>query len=206
LKGFHLNVQQQEMDNSKKPSSLTFIFVATLVCLFIGFVAVLLVYRNPGRGDTGQDFALPTPIPNRAAVDNPAPEFTARSMDGSTISLRDFEGRVVIVNFWTTWCPSCVAELPVLQEVDQRYSDQEVVVLAVDIGERESDVRRFLDDNDLDLTVLLDRSEEIAYAYNIRSIPTAIIVDPYGEIDAVHLGAASASQLDEYITAAMGDR
>jgi peroxiredoxin len=197
---------QQETDNSKKLSSLTYIFIATLVCLFIGFVAVLLIYRNPGRGSAGNVSVLPTPIPNRAAVGSPAPEFTARSMDGRAVSLSDFEGRVMIVDFWTTWCPSCVEELPVLQEVDRRYSNQEVVVLAVDIGESEAEVRRFLNDNDLDLTVLLDSTEQIAAVYNIRSIPTTFIVDPSGKIDAVHFGSVSASQLDQYISAAMGYR
>ncbi len=199
-------MQQQEMDNSKKPSSLTYIFIGTLLCLFIGFVAVLLIYRNPGHGSAGNVSVLPTPIPNRTAVGSPAPNFTARSMDGRTVSLGDFEGRVVIVDFWTTWCPSCVAELPVLQEVGRRYSDKEVVVLAVDIGESEADVRRFLSDNNLDLTVLLDSTEQIAIVYNIRSIPTTFVVDPYGKIDAVHFGSASASRLDEYISAALGYR
>ncbi len=197
---------QQEIGNTKRPSSLTGIFIATLVCLFGGFVVVLLMYRNPGQVNRGFSSALPTPIPDLAAGGNPAPRFTAQSVDGRTVSLADYRGQVVIVNFWTTWCPACVDELPVLQDVHRRYAGQGVVVLAVDIGESQADVQRYLDANDLDVTVLLDSSEQIAAVYGIRSIPTTYIVDSQGETDAVHYGSASAAQLDQYIRAANGPR
>ncbi|MBN1119815.1 MAG: TlpA family protein disulfide reductase [Anaerolineae bacterium] len=193
------------MDNTKKPSSLTGIFIATLVCLFGGFIVILLMYRNPGGGQ-GFSSVLPTPIPDSAASGNPAPQFTAQSVDGRTVNLSDYRGQVVIVNFWTTWCPSCVDEMPVLQDVHRRYADQGVVVLAVDIGESKSEVQRYLSANDLDLTVLLDSREQIAAAYSIRSIPTTYIIDPQGEIDDVHFGSLSAAQFEQYISAASGSR
>jgi peroxiredoxin len=192
---------QQEMNNTKRPSSLIGIFIATLVCLFGGFIVILLMYRNPGGISQGFSSVLPTPIPDLAASGNPAPDFTAQSVDGRTVSLGDYRGQVVIVNFWTTWCPACVEEMPVLQDVHRRYADRGVVVLAVDIGESKSEVQRYLNANDLDLTVLLDSREQIAAIYNIRSIPTTYIIDPQGEIDDMHYGSASAAQLDQYINA-----
>ena len=75
----------------------------------------------------------------------PAPDFTLESLDGGEISLSDFRGKTVIIDFWATWCPPCVRTLPTMSDVAAEYKDRGVEFFAVDIGETPDEVRAFLE-------------------------------------------------------------
>jgi peroxiredoxin len=131
-----------------------------------------------------------------------APDFTLRSLDGKDVSLADFRGRPVLLNFWATWCGPCRQEILFLQEVseDSEWKARGLMVLAVNLGESAATVRGFVNDNGLTFTVLLDSSDEAGAQYNARYIPTTYFIDKDGIIRYIKIGAfATKSDIDRSI-------
>ena len=127
--------------------------------------------------------------PSSAQVGEPAPDFELQNLDGQTVSLGNLRGKPVLINFWKTTCPSCVSEMPYIQEIYEEWSDQGLLVLAINIGEGSSKVEEFMQGNNLSFTVLLDTRQDIAYKYNFRYIPTTFFIDKDGIIQDKIIGA-----------------
>ncbi|MFP4173419.1 MAG: redoxin domain-containing protein [Candidatus Hydrogenedentota bacterium] len=121
-----------------------------------------------------------------------APDFSLELLDGSTMTLSDHEGGVVVLDFWATWCPPCVRAMPILQTVMNDYADQGVAVYAVNLRETTEQVEQFLTNHGLDLPVAMDRDGAVAGEYLIRAVPTTVIVDREGVVAEVHVGAGPA--------------
>jgi peroxiredoxin len=138
--------------------------------------------------------APPAPTPAQGPqVDKLAPDFKLQSLDGQTVSLGDFRGKPVLLNFWATWCPPCRFEMPFIQEIyeNKEWSGKGLVILAIDIGENPSVVKEFMESYDLSFTVLLDIDQDVALEYNIRAIPTTFFIDKDGIIQDIKVGAFS---------------
>ncbi len=142
----------------------------------------------------------PTPIPDPVRVTEPAPDFTGISLDGEAITLSDLRGRPVAINFWATWCGPCRVEMPALQSASEQYSEDEFVLLAVNAGETEEQVRRFIDELDLTFTVIVDREEVIVDQYLVRVFPTTVWIDADGNVVAEHFGPLSENLIERYLT------
>jgi len=134
--------------------------------------------------------SYPTPIQG-TRVGNLAPDFQLQNLDGQSISLSSLQGKPVLLNFWATRCPPCVSEMPYLQEIYNEWSETELVLLAIDIGESSTKVKEFMQSHNLSLPVLLDTNQSVALEYNIRYIPTTFSIDKKGIIQAVKVGAFS---------------
>jgi len=130
----------------------------------------------------------PTPTPG-IKVGNLAPDFQLHNLEGKPVSLSDFRGKSVILNFWATWCGPCVFEMPYLQQVYEEYSANGLVLLAVNIDASSSKVTKFLQGHNLSLPVLLDTKQNVARRYNTRYIPTTFFIDKDGIIQVVKVGA-----------------
>ncbi len=126
-------------------------------------------------------------------VDKLAPDFQLQTLDGQAVSLVDFRGKPVLLNFWATWCGPCRFEMPFIQEIFEKkeWSDTGLVILAIDIGESPSEVKEFMENYDLSFTVLLDTNQDVALKYNIRAIPTTFFIDKDGIIQDIKVGAFS---------------
>ncbi|MCR5556811.1 MAG: redoxin family protein [Butyrivibrio sp.] len=119
----------------------------------------------------------------------PAPEFTLVDQYGETHSLSDYRGKIVFLNFWATWCPPCRAEMPYIQELHEKYSQEgsDVVILGVafpNMG-NETDIEgisKFLDDNDYTYPVLMDEGATLQLPYYITAFPTTFIINPEGNV------------------------
>lgn len=120
-----------------------------------------------------------------------APDFQLLSLDGQTISLSDFRGKPVLLNFWATWCGPCEYEMPFLQEIyeDEEWAERGLVMLAVDVGEHPARVKLFIESLGLSFTVLLDIDQDVALMYNIRFFPSTFFIDKDGIIQDVKIGA-----------------
>ena len=105
-------------------------------------------------------------------VGKPAPDFQLPNLEGQSLSLSDFQGEPVLLNFWATWCGPCRFEMPLIQKVFEESSDTGLVALAVDVGEAPSTVKDFIQSGDFSFPVLLDTNHDVALEYNIRGIPT----------------------------------
>ena len=134
-------------------------------------------------------------------VGRPAPDFTLADLDGNQVSLSDFRGKAVFINFWASWCPPCRAEMPEIEAVHQEYKDKGVVVIGVDIAESEDTVRQYVQRGGYSWTFVMDTTGEVAGDYGIMSIPTNFFLDREGIIRAVKSAAmtrrAMAARLDE---------
>lgn len=127
----------------------------------------------------------------------PAPDFSLETLRGETVSLSAFQGSPVILNFWASWCPPCRAEMPALQNVQDRYRSEGLVVLAVNASTQDSmgDVTRFLDEYEINLVVPLDESNTAGTSYRVQSLPTTFFIDRTGTIVGVVIGGPLAEGL-----------
>lgn len=143
---------------------------------------------------------LPDPALSAPQVGSAAPNFATTDLEGEVVTLADFRGRPVIINFWATWCAPCRIEMPELQTVYQEYQDEELVILAIN---REEDAERisdfFYDEMELTFTPLLDEDTLVANLFNVFNMPTTYFVDAEGTITAVHRGAMSKAQIEGYL-------
>lgn len=100
-----------------------------------------------------------------------------------TIKISDLVGKsVILLNFWTTWCPYCVKEVPELLDLNKKYKQQGLTIVAVNIAEPESRVVNFIKSNAINYDVVLDQQGTIARSYGVRGIPMNFLIDPLGNI------------------------
>jgi cytochrome c biogenesis protein CcmG/thiol:disulfide interchange protein DsbE len=129
----------------------------------------------------------------------PAPDFQLQDLDGQTVALSSFQGKPVMLNFWSTGCPPCRTEMPFIQEVfeDEEWRQQGLVILALNLGESHSTVKKFMEDNGLSFTVLLDSELDVAGTYNIAYIPVTYFIDKNGIMRDRKIGSfASKADID----------
>lgn len=122
-------------------------------------------------------------------VDHVAPDFTLPDLEGNQISLSTYKGRVVLLNFWATWCPPCRLEMPTMEKAYRKYRDKgfEVVAVSVDAGPKSS-VKSFLREFGLSFQVLLDPDMETLRAFRGFSLPMTVVIDRQGVIRSRELG------------------
>jgi cytochrome c biogenesis protein CcmG, thiol:disulfide interchange protein DsbE len=127
-------------------------------------------------------------------------DFLAPDLSGNVVTLADFRGQPVIINFWATWCPPCRVEMPELQAAYEAYQDEGLVILAVDFQESAETVSRFFyDQMGLTFTPLLDENGRVAQQYGVANFPTTYFVGPDGAVTAVHRGPMTRAQIDDYL-------
>lgn len=142
----------------------------------------------------------PTPQPVEGlGVGQIAPDFTLGSNRAGRVSLSELRGKIVILNFWASWCPPCRHEVPALQAIHHEFGPQGVVVLAVNEGEKLQTVERFAHDNGVSFTVWLDEDKWAGNIYLIRSIPTTYFIDREGIIRAVQIGTMNREQIINHL-------
>jgi thiol-disulfide isomerase/thioredoxin len=179
---------------------LVFVFVAVVMAVVI-LVGVTTPLGNTANGPgvvnpRATAYILSSPPAVGLRVGASAPEFTVANDDGSTYQLNDLEGnpirladlkgKAVWVNFFTTWCPPCQSELPILRELAERYNDQGLVLAAISVQETSpADVAAYADRYDLGYTIGFDGSGKIFHAYKAFGLPTQIFIDENGIIASI---------------------
>jgi cytochrome c biogenesis protein CcmG/thiol:disulfide interchange protein DsbE len=166
----------------------------------IKILLVTLALLTPALLITGCASSSP-PV---ASVGQPAPDFTLPNLDGESVSLSDFEGRPVFINFWRINCNPCREELPYLEAVYEE-GQGELVMLNINVGDGVNSIKQFLQSNGLSLSVLLDTDITVARIYAVPGTPTAFFIDKKGIIRAKVIGpfpskAAIDSRLSEIMS------
>ena len=139
--------------------------------------------------------------PKHATVGTEAPAFSLKTLrTGKEVSLADLKGKVVVLDFWATWCSPCVAGLPTVDKVTTAFKDQGVVFYAVDLREPADRVQKFVDKKKWTFPVLLDGDGAVAKEYGVSGIPHSVVIGADGKIRNVHIGFAGAPALEQQLT------
>lgn len=128
-------------------------------------------------------------------IGEPSPDFTLDGLDGRAISLSDYRGRPVLVNFWASWCPPCRGEMPDLEEIQREYGADGLVVLAVNLREEPTAAQRYAETLGLTFPIVLDRSARAAARYNVTGLPMSYFVGRDGVIRDLNVGALTGRAL-----------
>lgn len=131
-------------------------------------------------------------------------DFTVYNENGEAVRLSDFNGKKnIVVNFWASWCPPCKLEMPYFNEATEKYKNEDVEILMVNLtdGMRETKekAKKYIESEGYNLNVLYDLEEEAAFAYRIRGVPRTIFIDKEGNIVYDHLGLITKDDLNRNI-------
>ncbi len=115
-----------------------------------------------------------------------APDFTLQDLDGSSVTLSDYRGQTVVLNFWATWCGPCRTEIPAFSEFADENPD--VVVLGVATDGDAKSLRRAAEELKISYPVLIDSQGVSSRLYKVNTIPTTVVIDPEGRVGTIHVG------------------
>lgn len=158
----------------------------TLIVLLLGAVGIMYTVVQSGK----------TSKPSSPVAGMSAPVFTISNLEGQRVNLKELRGKVVLVNFWGSWCAPCRDEMPEIEKAYQQYKDQGFTVLAINIGESRVTAKGFADRLGLTFPILLDSDRHVTSdLYNIGPIPTSYFIDKNGIISSTFTGPMTLSYI-----------
>lgn len=165
-------VKQKKNNKKQKRAVMRTVILAVLVAA-IGYT----IYNSA----TAKDVTL-------LEVGDKAPDFALVDLEGNDHKLSDYKGQGVFLNFWGTWCKPCAKEMPAMDRQYEAFSNDGVQVLAVNIAQSDFEVQSFADQYGLSFPVVIDKTKSVMTAYNIRPLPTTVLVNPEGNIERIITG------------------
>ena len=112
----------------------------------------------------------------------PATDFSLQGEDGKTYRLSDYRGKVVVLNFWATWCPPCREEMPSLERLWQKVKNKDVVILAINVGEDSDAIFEFSGNYSMIFPIPMDRGGHVIKQYPVMGLPTTYVISPEGMV------------------------
>ena len=125
----------------------------------------------------------------------PAPRFTAKTLDGEKFNNESVKGKVVLLEFWATWCPYCRREQPIVDDLTSEFKDKGLIVLAIDVGESKKKVKKYLEDNPTQCRTVLTEDTNLAAMFAASSYPIYVLIDRDGNVAGMQRGAAGEGAL-----------
>jgi len=185
---FENNNSGEEVKNNGNGKKGYLSIVIWIVVFVIIIAGVYIVYNNYAPENDQASSANTTSSANKAdSGDNSddysleVPDFSLKNLDGNEINLSDYKGKIVVLNFWATWCGFCVDEMPDFNKLNNEFNKEgNKVILAVNVEEGKNKVKKFLQKNEFDLNVVLDIDGEVAREYDINGYPTTIFINKNG--------------------------
>lgn len=144
-----------------------------------------------------------TPPPTEATTDPnavPAPDFTLQTLDGESVSLSDYRGKLVMINFWASWCPPCNSEMPDLQSYYEQHKDEDFIILGVNYQDTPDKVQAFVEKYGVTFPILLDSDGQVANLFGVQGLPTSFFVDKQGNVLGYQPGPVTKEMLEDGIT------
>ena len=117
-----------------------------------------------------------------------APAFTLPSRGGDTVSLASLKGKVVMLNFWASWCGPCRQEMPLLEQMHKRYSALGFTLVGVNVDANSKDAEEWLTKTPVSFPVLFDRESKVSAMYDVKAMPSTVFIDRKGNVRALHKG------------------
>jgi cytochrome c biogenesis protein CcmG/thiol:disulfide interchange protein DsbE len=140
--------------------------------------------RGSVSGDDAAEFGGQAPEEGLPAID-----FTLSTLDGETVRLGDLQGKVVLLNFWATWCGPCREEMPLFEQAQKEFGADRLVILAVNVEEGVGTIRPFVERLALTYPIVMDQSGSVTRRYRVRSYPTTYFIGADGRIEGKRVGA-----------------
>jgi|SRR5271157_4611480 len=138
--------------------------------------------------------------PKPTASGNAAPDFTVTDIDGKKLSLSDYRGKVVLLDFWATWCTPCRAEIPAFVEMQQKYGPQGFQVVGISMDDDAKPVKEFYRQFNMNYPVALG-DDKLAQSFGgVLGLPVNFIIDREGRIHAKYLGATDVAVIDKAVS------
>lgn len=141
-----------------------------------------------------------TPIAPRRSTTRPAPDFTLTTLDGDSLTLSDYQGQVVLVNFWASWCPPCNAEVDDLNAYYAAHKDEGFVIIGVNVEDTPADAQAFVERHGVTFPVVQDPDNTVADQYNVIGLPSSYFVNQEGKIFGFQAGIVTRDLLDRQVT------
>lgn len=167
--------------------------------------AIIMIKKNQGADklvDESGNIIVSDNDPFAQWHGKPAPDFTVTDIDGNKHTLSDYKGKDLMVVFWATWCPPCLAEIPHLKELREQKSSDELAMLAISSSEEEDTVKQFAESNGLNYTVaVLGDSYPPSPFIDVEFIPTTFFIDPEGRIKNVVVQSLTLEQIKAILEA-----
>lgn len=185
-----LNKQPKRVSAQKQQNWLPVGFVGLGAVLLIG---VFILAFGQSRPSEAQSVHPPR-------IGSTLSDFSLTNVQGKTVALRDYQGQVVLVNSWATWCPPCRAEMPDLNAYYHTHHSEGFVVLAINAGDPQEKAAAFAQQNNLNFPVLLDPELHLLDGFNIHDFPTSLVVGRDGLVKNIHIGMYSPEALEQDIT------
>lgn len=128
-----------------------------------------------------------------------AKDFELKDINGKTVSLEDFKGKNIMLNFWASWCVPCKSEMPDLQKLqDESKNDKDFEIVTINVGESSKKAKEFLEKNNLKLNTLLDNEAEVSMDYGASVLPTTFLIDEKGYVKKIVKGAMNFETMKDY--------
>jgi thiol-disulfide isomerase/thioredoxin len=135
-----------------------------------------------------------------AVAQRPAPQFSVSTLDGGTVSNSSYSGQLVLLQFWTTWCPYCHRDQPALDNIQAAYASKGLAVLAIDVGEDEATVQKYLQANPRSCQIALDKNRNVASNFGASGFPHYVLLDRQGNIAGIASGAVGEASLRHLVS------
>lgn len=119
---------------------------------------------------------------SRAGAGSPLPSFELSTVDGKTIGFSQLRGKVVVLNFWATWCGPCKEEMPALDRLSRQFDPHDVAILTITTEHERTGIQQFMKQFNSKLPVLLDEQRDVSLAFMVRGLPTTVFVDKSGKV------------------------
>ncbi len=152
--------------------------------IFIVLLIFGLVIFNPGKKQRiGSEIEKVDRVQEGIYEGETSPDFTLKDLQGREVSLKRFRGKIVLLNFWATWCPSCRKEIPSMIKLYERYKDKGLEIIGVNLDRMDkSGIEKFSSEHNITFPTLLDPAGKTAVLYGITALPATFILDRNGKI------------------------
>ena len=179
----------QAPETPRKKPTLASVLVPVALVLVLALVA-LEVLRNQGaKHDAAERVAAGAGAPITRKIGETLPDLSFRALDGKTVKLSELKSKVVLINFWATWCGPCVKEMPSLQKLSNEYASKGLTVVGVNLDEDpETVLAPFLEKHAIKFTSFVDPKGELADRFRISGLPLTLVVDGNRKLLYEHLG------------------
>lgn len=193
-------------------SRLRYLFILTMT---LSVVTLGLLAHSEGLGEFDLRHRNRSSVPStssqqrssqRAHHSTAAPEFQVEDLNGRTISLASLEGKVVIIDFWATWCPPCRLEIPVLNDLQARYGKRGLEIIAISLDETVDEIRAFMKQTPLNYTVVHGDEAIMARFGGIVALPTTFFLDRRGSVRQQHVGLMSREAMERIVRQLLDER